>query len=178
MPSLDSGFSSSMSVLLQTGWRVGPPRFSRLKDAKQPGKRIVKAIHNPLFQGDDSVLRNGDVLRANLAAASGDVAVTDAVRLFQLGDAVLDIERMHFERGDVHEKARPGEFIELVMLAQHVAHILAQETLDALADFLHTIDALLLHAPRAVGRIRRTRLDRSSSFLHPKVPGCISEQVR
>src|SRR5260370_17742095 len=159
MPSLDSGFSSSMGALLQTGWRFGPPRFSRLKDTKQPGKRIVKLVHNPLLQRNDGILGNRNVLRADFTAASGDVAVTDAVRLFQLGDAVLDIERMHFERADLDEKARPGEFIELVMLAQHVAHILAQETLDALAEFLHTIDVLLRHAPGAVGRIGRARLE-------------------
>src|SRR5689334_16667945 len=157
MPSLDSGFSSSMSILLQTGWRFGPSRFSRLKDAKQPGKRIVKLVHNPLLQRNDGVLCDGDVLRANLAAAGGDIAIADAMRLCQLGDAILDIERMHFERSNMDEEARPGELVEMAMLAQNVAHVLAEETFDAFSEFLHAIDVLLGHAPRAVGRVGRAR---------------------
>ena len=42
----------------------------------------------------------------------------------------------------------------LVVIAQHVAHVLAQKALDALPEFLHAVDVLLLHAPRAVGARR------------------------
>src|SRR5712692_9077138 len=123
MPSLDSGFSSSIGALLHLGRRHGSPGFS--KHAKESGDRIVEFIHNPLLKRNDSVLGNGDLLRANFPAAGGDVAVPDAMRLFYFFDAVLDIERVRFERGDMHEKARPGEFVEMMVLAQHVAYILA-----------------------------------------------------
>jgi hypothetical protein len=38
-----------------------------------------------------------------------------------------------------------------LVVAQDVADVLAQEALDALAEFLHAVDVGLAHAPRAVG---------------------------
>jgi len=35
-----------------------------------------------------------------------------------------------------------------------VADILAKKTFDTFSEFLHTIDVLLLHPPRAIRRIR------------------------
>ncbi len=64
---------------------------------------------------------------------------------------------MHLERGHVDEKPRPDELVVLVMVAQHVAHILAQEALDALPELLDAIDVGLGDAPRTVGRIGRAR---------------------
>ena len=48
-------------------------------------------------------------------------------------------------------------FVVLVVVAQDVADVLAEEALDALAEFLHAVDVLLLHAPGAVRRVRRAR---------------------
>src|SRR5262249_9560147 len=177
MPSLDNGFSSSMTVLLQTGWRVGPPGFSRLKDAKQPGKRIVKLVHNPFLQRNNGVLRYGDILGANFAAAGGDIAETDAMRFFQFADTILNVERMHFERGDMDEETRAGKLLEMTMLPQYVAHVMAQETFDALAEFLDAIDILLRHAPGTIGRVRRVWPEFPNAFLHAEVPGDIGDQV-
>ena len=80
---------------------------------------------------------------------------------FRSADAILRIERMHFERRGVDQKARADELLVLVMLAQNVAHVLAQEALDALAEFLHAVHVHLLHAPRAVRRVGRARLETS-----------------
>ena len=67
---------------------------------------------------------------------------------------VLGIERMHFKRRRIHEEARTDELVVLVVLAQHVADVLAEETLDALAKLLHAFDVGLLHAPGAIGQHR------------------------
>ena len=45
------------------------------------------------------------------------------------------------------------------MVAQDVADVLAEEALDALAEFLHALDVLLLHPPGAVGGVRRRGLN-------------------
>ena len=81
-------------------------------------------------------------------------------------DAVFGVERVHLECGGVNEKARPDEFIVLVMIAQHVANILAKKALDAFAEFLHAIDVLLLHPPRSVRRIGRSRFELLDLLLH------------
>jgi len=75
------------------------------------------------------------------------------VLLLQIVDAILDVERMHLERRRVHEEARADELVVLVVVAQHVADVLAQEALDALAELLHAIRCPLLHAPGAVGGV-------------------------
>ena len=63
------------------------------------------------------------------------------------------------------------------MIAQHVADVLAKKAFDAFAEFLHTIDVLLLHPPCAVGRIGRSRLKRFDFFLNAKVPRDVCDQV-
>jgi len=62
--------------------------------------------------------------------------------------AGFGVQRMHLEGGDVDQKARPINLIVQLMLAQHVANILAKETFDALSKFLDAVDVLLGHAPR------------------------------
>ena len=73
---------------------------------------------------------------------------------FRSASAIVGVERMHLERRCIDEEARPDELLVLVVIAQHVADVLAQEALDALAEFLHAIDVALLHPPRAVGAHR------------------------
>ena len=59
------------------------------------------------------------------------------------GRPVGDVERMHLQRGGVDEKARPDELVVLVMIAQDVADVLAEEALDALPELLHAVHVLL-----------------------------------
>ena len=58
------------------------------------------------------------------------------------------VERVHLERRRVDEEARPDELLVHVVVAQHVANVLAEEALDALAELLHAIDVLLLPCAR------------------------------
>jgi hypothetical protein len=59
---------------------------------------------------------------------------------------------VHLERGDVDQEARADELVVQVMLAQDVAHVLAEKALDALPELLHPVDVPLRHAPGAVRR--------------------------
>ena len=63
---------------------------------------------------------------------------------------------------------RTDELLVLVMLAQNVANVLAQETFDALAKFLHAIHVRLLHAPCSIRRIGRRGLNFLIVFLTRK----------
>ena len=47
-------------------------------------------------------------------------------------------------------KRGPAKLVLRVVVAQHVADVLAEEALDALAELLHAVDVVLLHAPGAV----------------------------
>ena len=73
---------------------------------------------------------------------------------FSVGHAVLGVERVHLEVGRVDEEPRADELLVLVVIAQHVADVLAQEALDALPELLDAVDVALRHPPRAVRRIR------------------------
>ena len=57
------------------------------------------------------------------------------------------VDRVHLEPGDPHEEARAHERLLGLVVAQHVADVLAQEALDALAELLDAVDVLLLPAP-------------------------------
>ena len=130
-----------------------PRTILRTQLLPEPAERIVEFIHHAFLQRNDGVVGDGDVLRADLGAAFGDVAEADALRLLQFRQPVFGVERVHFQRGGINQKARADEFLVLVVVAQHVADVLAEETFDALAEFLHAVHVLLLHAPGAVRRV-------------------------
>ena len=52
-----------------------------------------------------------------------------------------------------------------------MADVLAQETFDALAKFLHAVNVLLRHAPGTVRGIRLARLERLDLLFHPDMAG-------
>ena len=99
------------------------------------------------------------------------------LRLLQFRQAVFGVERVHFQRGGINEKARADEFLVLVMVAQDVADVLAEKTFDALAEFLHAVDVLLLHPPGAVRRVGRARLEFLDFLLDAEIPRNVGHQV-
>src|SRR6185437_9713788 len=147
------------------------------EDAEQPLQGIEIAIHDALLEGNDRVLSNRDGLGAYLPATSRDVAVADVVLSSQIADAVFSVQRMHFKRSGIDEQARTNEFVVLVVLAQYVANILAEETLDTLAKFLHTLDVGLLHAPRAVWCVGGPGLELFDRLLGSEVPRNVRDQI-
>src|SRR5262249_34952996 len=115
----------------RTAWR--PPATSGRRrsvigeHAQQLGNRIVELVDDPFFQRNRGVVSDPDLFGADFRAALGDVAVTDAVRGLQIASPVLAVDGVHLERGGVDEMPRPDEAIEHLVLAQHVAHVLAEE---------------------------------------------------
>src|SRR5205823_3065103 len=96
--------------------------------------------------------------------------------------------RVHLQASHADEEARAGEALapfvarfaglaEHVMIAQHVTGILAEEALDALAEFLDAIDFFLAHAPGAVRIVRRPRLERRDHFVDRVVPRDVGHQI-
>src|SRR5439155_23751801 len=61
--------------------------------------------------------------------------------------AVQGVLGMHLQAGDPDHESGPEEGVLAVMVAQHVADVLAQVALDALSEFDDAVDVLLLHAP-------------------------------
>lgn len=147
------------------------------KHPKQLRERIEELIYDALFQRNNGVVGDVDTFRTDFCAAFGNIAEADALRLAQVREPVFGIERMHFQSGDVNKKSRADEFIMKVMIAEHMADILAQEAFDAFAKFLDAIYIALVHAPRAVGSIRAAGLKRLDFLLDAKIPGNIRYQV-
>src|SRR6185436_19023297 len=106
-------------------------------------------------------------------AALGDVAQAQARRLLEELRAVFPVDRVHLQRGDADEEPRPRELVLELVRAQHVAHVLAQEALDALAEFLNAVDVGLLPPPRRA----LARLERRDALVHLEVPRHVGDQV-
>src|SRR5690349_6104235 len=112
---------------------------SSYKHSQEPGEGIEVAINDALLERDDGIVGNGDAFGADFGAALGDVAIADTVLLAEVGEAVIGVERVHFECRGIDEEARADEFAVLVVVAEHVANVLAEEALDTFAEFLHAI---------------------------------------
>src|SRR5580692_4189796 len=84
---------------------------------------------------------------------------------------------MHLQRRGVDEESRTDEFIVHLVIAQNVADILAQETLDAFTEFLNAVDVFLIHEPSAVSIIRLARLELFDGLLDAKIPRDIRDQI-
>src|SRR5438445_402251 len=92
--------------------------------SKQHRQRIVKFVHHALLERDDGVIRDVNLLRANLRAAFRDVAKSEAEFVLEQRGAVAAVERMHIEAGDADEEAWTGELFLHVVLAKDVTHVL------------------------------------------------------
>ncbi len=92
------------------------------------------------------------MFRAHFRAAFRDVAVADAGLLTQQLPSVLGIQRVHLQFGIPDHQPRAGEDrLVLLVVSDDVADCLAQEALDALAEFLDAVDVLLPHPVVSVG---------------------------
>ena len=54
---------------------------------------------------------------------------------------------MHLQTGDAHHESRSVKCVFAVVITKNVAHVLAQEALDALAELLHAVDIFLVISP-------------------------------
>src|SRR5271163_2361317 len=81
---------------------ITAPTRLLLRIAEHPEQfrhRIEEAIDYPLLERDDRIVGDGDVFRANLGTALGDVAEADAEISSQICNAIACVQRMHFKRG-------------------------------------------------------------------------------
>src|SRR5207244_12202070 len=97
------------------------------------------------LQWNNAVVRDLNAFRANLRATFRDVAVADSLRVSQFFNAIFRIERMHLQCADVDEETWSDEFLMHLVVAQHVAHVLTENTLDALPELLPALDIIPLH---------------------------------
>src|SRR2546427_4564164 len=145
--------------------------------AQQPHDGIEELVGHPLLERDDRVVREVDVLGADLGTTLRDVAEADAGRVLDEGRAVDCVERVHVEAGQLDEEARSREGgLVLLVVADHVAHVLAEEALDALVELLDAIDVLLHHAVSAVG-LRRLDAQRRHLLGLDVVVGDVGDEV-
>ena len=96
-------------------------------------------VDDSLLERNDGVVSNGNVLRTYLGAALRNVAVPDAVALFQLVCSVENVERVHLELRRVDQQSRPHELLVKVVVPENVTDVLAEKALDALAKFLNAV---------------------------------------
>src|SRR5579885_126849 len=168
MPCFEMAFS-----WYSTGAPLARSSRSAANLAYQHRDRIEVAVHHPFFQRNDGVVRDVNLLGTYFRAALRDVAVADAELLAQHRNAVRRVQRMHFEAGHAHKKSRAAELLLFVMIAQHVADILAQEAFNALAEFLYPVNFPLVHLPFRA----RLGLKRRNLLVHTVVPGDVRDQV-
>src|SRR5437870_11025551 len=125
---------------------VGRPTAAAGDLPHEEHDRVVVVVDHSLLEGDDGVVGDADALRADLGAALGDVAVPEPRAIAEQLSPVVGVERVHLERCVPDEQARTGKArLVLLGVADHVAHVLAEEALDALVELLDPVDVLLLH---------------------------------
>src|SRR5919106_6560602 len=141
--------------------------------AHQPLGRIVVLVGDTLLEGDDGVVGDVDVYRADFGAALGDVAEPEAVVLLEVGQPVGLVHGVHLQPLVPDEEAWSCELGVLVVGPQDVADILAHKALDALLRFVDALDILLVHGE---GRLL-AGLERLDAFGHLVVPRDVGDQV-
>src|SRR5829696_2137488 len=113
--------------------------------AHQPFGRVVELVGDALLEGDDRVVRDVDVYRADLGAALGDVAEAEAVVLLEVGEPIGLVHGVHLQPLVPDEEPRARELGVLVVRSKYVADVLAHKALYALLRFVEALDILLVH---------------------------------
>src|SRR2546423_679510 len=151
----------------------------RLAGEFPPQRRegIVVCVHHPLLERDDGVVRDRDRLGTDLGATLRDVAIPDPARFAEIGPAIRLVERVHFVHRGAHEKRGAHELGVLVVRPQHVTHVLAEEALDALAEFLGPLDLVLIHPPGTIRRVGGAGLEPGDPLVDFVVPGHVGHEV-
>src|SRR5580704_8083887 len=132
-------------IIPDTTPSVSAGKPALLEHPKKLRHRVEELIHNPLLHRNNSVIRDVNTLRTNLRAALRDVAKSYPMLVFQISDPVVRIERVHLQIRRVNQESWPNEFLVHVMVAENVANVLAQETLNALAKLLRPVRIRLAH---------------------------------
>src|ERR1035441_149802 len=141
----------------------------------QPPQRIPVAVGEPLLHRDDGVVGDVDVLGADVAAALGDVAETETSPVARQLTAVEHVLGVHLQAGDADEEAWAEEAVALIVRADDMAGVLAEEALDALAVLVEAVDVHLLDAPRFA--IVRGCGEGGDELVYLVVAGDVGDQI-
>src|SRR5262249_18606112 len=131
---------------------------------------VEELVDDTFLEGNNRIVSNGNVFRANLGATLCDIAQANAELLSKIFAPVAYIERMHLERCRVDQEPGADEFLMHAVIAQYVANILAEIAFDALTKFLHSFDVVRCNAPCAIFGVRLARLKFRYALLHLVVP--------
>src|SRR5829696_2053925 len=93
---------------------------------KHRAERVEVLVGHALLERDDRVVRDMDVLGTQLFAALRDVAVANAGLVLEQLGARARIHRVHLVGGDPHHRARPEVGRLALVVAEHVADVLAE----------------------------------------------------
>src|SRR5205823_8249468 len=92
--------------------------------------------------------------------------------------AIQSVFWMHLEARDTGHEPRSVEDAFTVVVPQHMADVLAEEALDAFAEFGDTVNVNLLHAPRlAAGEVLLARRERWDLLVDLVVPTDVGDKV-
>src|ERR671912_712182 len=141
--------------------------------AHKPLGRVVVLVGDALFEGNDGVVGDVYIDRADFGAALGDVAEAEAVLLFELSEALRLVHRVHLEPLVPDEETRARELGVLVVRAQNVADVLAHKALDAPLRLVEALDVLFVHRE---GRLL-ARGEWRDPLGHLVVPRDIRDQI-
>src|SRR5919106_1780091 len=141
--------------------------------AHQPFGRVVILVGDAFLEGDDGVVGDVDVDRADLGAALGYVAEPEAVLLLEVGQPVGLVHRVHLQPLVAHEEARSCDLGMFVVGPEDVANVLAHKALDALLRLVEALDILLVHREGCLF----AGLERLDALGHLVVPGDVGDQV-
>src|ERR1041385_3729683 len=86
-----------------------------------PHHWVIKLIHYPFLQRNNRVVRDMDVLGADLRTALCNVAIPDAQFILQQLCTRNPAHGMHFQPSDANKEPWPAELFLLVMVPQHMA---------------------------------------------------------
>ena len=130
---------------------------------------FTSPVEESPLQLADNVARPG-AARENLAEELpvSPVAVEIAKRAEADRDAVEGVEGVHGKGSNADEKPRAGKFLDL-LITHHMADILAEETFDALVEFLDAVDVFLHHAVSSIG-LSRFWCEGADAFVDFVVP--------
>lgn len=151
----------------------GPPfLFAAENFAEEPPHGVEETVGNALFQGNYGVVRDVNLLRADLRAAFGDVAPADPGGVLHKFRAVGAVVGVHLQPGQPDKKAGAGKFGFLFVLPQNVANVLAQKALNALAEFLHPVHVVL----KNLGLFHDGCIG-GNFFIYLEIPGYVADQI-
>src|SRR5260221_7228659 len=80
---------------------------------------------------------------------------------------------MNFRSSYWDIKTRPGKLFVFIVLAQNVADVLAKKALNALPEFLNTVNVFLLHSPISAS----FGLESRDLLVDLVIPGNVRDQV-